>query len=194
MSIAESLLLSLEQAAERLPARQVDGDYPDAAVAVAVVDGLEPSLLLTRRAATMRIHAGECAFPGGKQDPEDENLLATALREMQEEVAVAPELFVPVAEMPQLLSRSKIRVTPHLGVLPADVRYSVNTGELDAVFAPPLAHLMGEGLSYYEDADWRLPVFTWQEFRVWGITAVMIADLLNALYGADINYKRGSVK
>ena len=51
-----------------------------------LVDVPEPRVILTVRSNSMPTHAGEVAFPGGKRDPGDKNLLVTALRESQEEV------------------------------------------------------------------------------------------------------------
>ncbi|CCK07368.1 Hypothetical nudix hydrolase YeaB [Cronobacter sakazakii 696] len=61
-----------------------------AAVLVPVVRRPEPGLLLTKRAATLRKHAGQVAFPGGAVDDTDASLIAAALREAQEEVAIRP--------------------------------------------------------------------------------------------------------
>ena len=61
-----------------------------AAVLIPIVCRAEPTLLLTRRADSLRKHAGQVAFPGGKTDAEDGSAIVTALREAQEEVAIPP--------------------------------------------------------------------------------------------------------
>ncbi|WP_421487144.1 CoA pyrophosphatase, partial [Pseudocitrobacter faecalis] len=62
-----------------------------AAVLVPIVRRPEPGLLLTQRSATLRKHPGQVAFPGGAVDSTDASLIAAALREAQEEVAIPPE-------------------------------------------------------------------------------------------------------
>ena len=73
---------------------EIAGQYPDAAVLVAISDDPHnPQLLLTKRAQHLAIHSGEVAFPGGKRDQEDSCLLATALREAEEEVDLVQSAF-----------------------------------------------------------------------------------------------------
>ena len=51
----------------------------------------DPKIILTKRAEHLRSHAGEVAFPGGKWEPGDNDLLMTALRETHEEIDLPPE-------------------------------------------------------------------------------------------------------
>ena len=62
-----------------------------AAVLVPIVRRPQPGLLLTQRSLMLRKHAGQVAFPGGAVDDTDSSLIAAALREAQEEVAIPPE-------------------------------------------------------------------------------------------------------
>ncbi len=62
-----------------------------AAVLIPVVRRPKPGLLLTQRAIHLRKHAGQVAFPGGAVDSTDASLIAAALREAQEEVAIPPQ-------------------------------------------------------------------------------------------------------
>lgn len=61
-----------------------------AAVLIPVVRREQPGLLLTQRSPHLRKHAGQVAFPGGAVDSSDASLIAAALREAQEEVAIPP--------------------------------------------------------------------------------------------------------
>ena len=91
----------LEALRQRLQAHQplaTDHQLPRAAVLIALIDRPEPTLLLTRRASHLSQHPGQVAFPGGKAEPDDSNLLATALREAEEEVAL-PSQVSTVADL-----------------------------------------------------------------------------------------------
>lgn len=71
-----------------------------AAVLVAITDDHDnPEVILTRRAKHMPTHKGQIAFPGGKAEDDDKSLIATALREASEEVALRPESVVVVGQM-----------------------------------------------------------------------------------------------
>ena len=74
-------------------------DRGRAAVLIPIINKPEPTLILTQRAARMDSHAGEVAWPGGKQDPEDDNMAETALRECHEEIGLAPDKVEVVAEL-----------------------------------------------------------------------------------------------
>lgn len=93
----------------------------ESAVLVLFADGADrgvdgPDVLIIERAADMRSHAGQPAFPGGARDPEDADSIDTALREAQEETGLDPAGVVPVATLPQMwLPPSGFVVTPVLG-------------------------------------------------------------------------------
>ncbi|MCW2587089.1 MAG: hypothetical protein JWN55_2605, partial [Frankiales bacterium] len=73
----------------------------DSAVLVLFGEGPDgPDLLLIERAATLRSHAGQPAFPGGAQDPEDDGPVAAALREAQEEVGLDPASVDVLGQLP----------------------------------------------------------------------------------------------
>ncbi|VTP69353.1 putative NUDIX hydrolase [Leclercia adecarboxylata] len=71
-----------------------------AAVLIPVVRREQPGLLLTRRSSQMRKHAGQVAFPGGAVDSTDASLIAAALREAQEEVAIPPHKVEVIGVLP----------------------------------------------------------------------------------------------
>ena len=71
---------------------QIDKHYPEAAVLVPITRSDEPEVVLTLRASGLSTHSGEVAFPGGRRDPEDADLVQTALREAEEEIGLPPGL------------------------------------------------------------------------------------------------------
>ena len=94
-----------------------------AAVLVPIVRRPVPGLLLTQRSTRMRKHAGQVAFPGGARDPEDSSLIAAALREAQEEVAIPPETVEVIGVLPTVDSVTGFQVTPVVGIIPPDLPY-----------------------------------------------------------------------
>ncbi|MBF9272767.1 CoA pyrophosphatase, partial [Enterobacter hormaechei] len=94
-----------------------------AAVLIPVVRREQPGLLLTQRSPHMRKHAGQVAFPGGAVDSTDASLIAAALREAHEEVAIPPETVEVIGVLPPVDSVTGFQVTPVVGIIPPDLQY-----------------------------------------------------------------------
>lgn len=177
---------------------QCEGVYPEAAVLMAISDGpSDPSLLLTRRARHLTIHPGEAAFPGGKADKEDGGLLITALREAEEEVALPRTAVEVIGQLDQRITRTDIRVTPFVGLIAPDLPLRPNLDELDCIYHIPLDYLMNakhlqvnrvevDGCLRY------VPRFEFGGQQVWGVTALMIIDLMNTVFDAGLELKGGA--
>lgn len=170
---------------------EIDRSFPEAAVLVPVTRSEDPELLLTLRASGLSTHGGEVAFPGGRRDPEDIDLMHTALREAEEEVGLPPGLVEMVGPLTPLVSRHGIKVTPFVGVIPDYVEYKPNDGEIAAVFQVPLSFFLEDQREVthridYLGRSWYVPCYRYGEFKIWGLTAIMVVELINVLYGADI--------
>lgn len=153
-----------------------------AAVLVPVVRRPEPGLLLTKRASHMRKHAGQVAFPGGAVDSSDASLIAAALREAHEEVAIPPEAVEVIGILPPVDSVTGFQVTPVVGVIPPDLHYHASEDEVAAVFEMPLAEALR--LSRYHPLDihrhgndHRVWLSWYEHYFVWGMTAGIIREL-----------------
>lgn len=164
---------------------------PEAAVLVPITRSEDPELVLTLRASGLSTHGGEVAFPGGRRDPDDRDLIHTALREAEEEVGLPPGLVEVVGPLSPLVSRHGIRVTPYVGLVPDYVEYKANDAEIAAVFSVPLAFFRSDPREVthridYLGQSWYVPSYTYGEYRIWGLTAIMVVELVNLLYDADI--------
>ncbi|KJN27433.1 CoA pyrophosphatase [Enterobacter sichuanensis] len=153
-----------------------------AAVLIPVVRRAQPGLLLTQRSAHLRKHAGQVAFPGGAVDSSDASLIAAALREAQEEVAIPPEAVEVIGVLPPVDSVTGFQVTPVVGIIPPDLQYHASVDEVSGVFEMPLEEALR--LSRYHPLDihrrghdHRVWLSWYQHYFVWGMTAGIIREL-----------------
>jgi 8-oxo-dGTP pyrophosphatase MutT (NUDIX family) len=141
-----------------------------------------PDLLLIERAHTMRSHAGQPAFPGGAQDPEDDGPVGAALREAGEEVGLDPASVEVIGTLPALwLAPSGFVVHPVLAWwrAPHPVRV-VDEAEVAAVVRVPVAELVDPAnrLQVTHPSGWVGPAFRVRGLLVWGFTAGLLDRLL----------------
>ena len=122
--------------------RMVARDPVHASVLVPIVLRDRPTILLTQRTAHLATHSGQIAFPGGKADTEDENAIATALREAREEVGLMPDYIEVLGVLPHYLTGSAFIITPVVALVHSGFSLSPNPQEVDDVFEVPLAFLM----------------------------------------------------
>lgn len=153
-----------------------------AAVLVPIVRRPQPGLLLTQRSARLRKHAGQVAFPGGAVDATDASLIAAALREAEEEVAIPPASVEVIGILPPVDSVTGFQVTPVVGIIPPDLHYHASEDEVAAVFEMPLAEALNLGryhpLDIHRRGDAHRVWLSWyQHYFVWGMTAGIIRQL-----------------
>lgn len=191
MGETASLFDRLTAAFERGHARAVDGLLSDArfasgapipaAVLIAVTDCAEPGVILTQRPRGMRDHPGQVAFPGGKID-EGEDAVTAALREAEEELALPREQVRVIGTSDIYETGTGFAVTPVLGVVPPGLDLVPNPAEVDAWFEAPLALLLEPANWTTREVMWRGAMRRYLEldydgFRIWGVTAAIIANL-----------------
>lgn len=144
-------------------------------------------LLAIRRTVDGHAHSGQIGFPGGKEEPGDENLKATALRETFEEVGIeAASIRVIGALSPVFIVVSNFRVFPYIGIIEQPVTYKPSVREVDEILEIPLTQLFTPGgrvqtiVSSPAFPDIRRRVNAYQLADgtiIWGATAMMIAEL-----------------
>lgn len=159
------------------------GDGRRSAVLILLGEGADgPNVLLTERAPTLRAHAGQPSFPGGRLDPDDDGPVAAALREATEETGVDPTGVEVFAVLPDLyLTPSRSVVTPVLGWWrrPSPVRV-VDTAEVASVHVVPMAELADPAnrLQVSHPSGFMGPAFSVAGLLVWGVTALLLTQIL----------------
>lgn len=166
-------------------------DAREAAVLMPLTRSAHPELVLTLRARNLSTHGGEVAFPGGRRDPEDRNLIYTALHEAHEEVGLAPSLVEVVGPLSQVVSRHGVKVTPYVGFVPAELEYRANADEIDSIFSVPLEFFASDPREITHRIDylgrtWYVPSYHFAGYKIWGLTAVMVVELVNLVYDTQI--------
>lgn len=164
-----------------------DVDLADAAVLIPFTQdehGLH--IVLTQRAASLRKHSGEMSFPGGRRDPEDDDLVATALRESHEEIALHPsdvEIYGALLQMPTITG---YEVTVFVGEFVSPYELVPNPAEIDELVVAPLEKLADPSIHRRELREWdgnEFPIhfFDYGPTEIWGATGFMLDTLLNYL-------------
>jgi 8-oxo-dGTP pyrophosphatase MutT (NUDIX family) len=151
--------------------------YPD--------DAGEARLVLTERVDRGGHHSGEVSFPGGRAEPDDADLVATALREAAEEVGLdAAQAGVRVLGMLpiQWIPVSNFSVTPVVAVAERRPVLVPQPSEVAAILEPPLASFLpGGDLVWVERVirgwDLRYAAYPVEGLGVWGMTARVLGGL-----------------
>lgn len=162
-----------------------DKPLRDAAVLIAVTERPEPGVLLTHRPETMASHPGQVAFPGGKLEP-GEDAVAAALREAQEELSIDPAQVQVAGKATTFVTGSGFRLTPVLGLVPADIEIRPDPYEVADWFEAPLRHVLDQSnhkpkIGMFNGNRRPYVEIDWQGHRIWGITAGIIAHLSHRL-------------
>lgn len=156
-----------------------------AAVLVPLVLREELTVLLTQRTEQLSTHSGQVAFPGGRQDPEDADATATALREAQEEVGLDPGQVEVLGSLPVYETGTAFMVTPVVALVQPDAPLHPNPYEVADVFEVPLRFLLDPAHHQRHRLHWQGLEREWfsmpyldagRERYIWGATAGMLRN------------------
>ncbi len=156
-----------------------------AAVLVGIVPSQEqPAIVLTRRSEALKNHPGQISFPGGRREEGDADLMATALRESEEEIALPVKMVDVIGYLPDYPTITGYRVTPVVGVVDPKARLLMQPDGLEAteLIYLPLPHALDRDAydrKMIERNGLNVPVFHLhhRNHHVWGATAGMLYQL-----------------
>ena len=157
-----------------------------AAVLVPIVLSDAPGVLLTKRTAHLKAHAGQVSFPGGRIDSEDAGPEDAALREAWEEIGLHRQSVEILGRLADYATGTGYRITPVLSILPPGLTYRPSAEEVEEVFELPMTvlldpeapriqrqHVRGEWREYW--------VWPHPDHYIWGATAAILVHLAQRL-------------
>jgi 8-oxo-dGTP pyrophosphatase MutT (NUDIX family) len=158
-----------------------------AAVLVPLVTRAEGlTVLLTQRTQHLAAHAGQIAFPGGKQEPSDTDAVAAALRETEEEVGLTRDHVEVVGRLDTYVTSTGFQVTPVVGLVRVPYPLKPDPVEVAEVFEVPLAFILDAAnhQRHSREVNGRHRVFyvlPYEQRYIWGATAGMLVNLAQVL-------------
>ena len=160
-----------------LPA-ELDGN--ELASVLIIIYGKEPMILMTKKAKTLKVHAGEISFPGGKWYEKDQDLLETAIRETKEELCLEVSKEHIVGQLNNVITlNSKYRITPYLAILDGIPSLKANS-EVESILHIPLVSLlrtMADDNHPEHRSIKEMYTFTFENHHIWGASARMLKQI-----------------
>ena len=163
----------------------VQGSTP-AAVLIPLVMRPQPTVLLTQRTSHLSKHAGQISFPGGRVEPHDPDVCATALRETHGEIGLAAERIEVLGRLPDYRTGTGFCVSPVVGLVYPPFVLTPDSFEVAEVFEVPLAFLLDPAHHQRAQLEVRgglrsYHTIPYGNYFIWGATAGMLVSLYRFL-------------
>lgn len=158
-----------------------------AAVLAPIIEGVNGlQLILTKRSSALQHHPGQIAFPGGKQDETDADLIATALREAREEIGLPSQHVEVLGTFEPHETVTAFTVTPVVALIKKDFYPIPEAGEVAEVFRVPLVHVLNPDNYSVQSRLWRgqqrsYYTVPFGPYYIWGATARILRAWTEAL-------------
>jgi len=164
------------------PAAAAEALCPAAVLVPLVEHPAGMTVLLTQRTETLRAHAGQISFPGGRAAPGDATPEDTALRETEEEIGVARRHVELIGRLGAYNTRTGYRVVPVVGLLRPPVAITVDPAEVDHAFEVPLDFVLDPANQKLETrvhngVAREFCAVPWRDYHIWGLTARVLFEL-----------------
>ena len=141
-------------------------------------------ILFTRRTESVEHHRGQISFPGGGEEPDDEDLCQTALRETEEELGIARRDVVSLGSLSPIVTVTNFYVEPYVAAVPQPYVLQPAEAEIAEVIEAPLAALMDPAIRESQPMPGREGLILFYHYGnhvIWGATARILSELLEAL-------------
>ncbi len=161
--------------------------YPDAPFAGSITQPLK--VVFIRRSEYVGIHSGQIAFPGGRYEDADGDLLETAKREVEEEIGVARNSYTVIGQLTDLyVPPSNFLVRAYVAYAPQRPSYVLDEREVQDVIETDLSHFYNPGiiktkefLAHASLTSTNAPYYDLDGVTIWGATAMMMAELVDLI-------------
>lgn len=147
---------------------------------------------LIKRTTYRGVHSDQMALPGGKIDPEDQDITETALRETREEIGVSVARDQVLGILSDLyIPPSNIMVTPVVAMISHKPSYQPEPSEVADTFDISLEDLQNQEhrseleVARFNDTPLEAPAFVIRERIIWGATAMMLSEFLHIIQELD---------
>ncbi len=158
------------------------------------------TVLLTMRSTKLRKHSGQIALPGGKIDAEDENAIATALREAKEEIGLPIANCQVIGALPLHETGTGFEITPVVALVNPNYVPALSEDEVSEIFEVPLLHILNPKNHNHHELTWTNDDGThtrdWygipsidqdgKERHIWGVTARVLRHFYEHLHGKPL--------
>ncbi len=139
-------------------------------------------VLLTKRASHLNHHPGQISFPGGKVEPFDFDIKATALRETEEEIGLQSTYIDVIGQLQRYQTLSGYEITPVVAIVADNRSYQIDENEVSEIFQVPLSHFLQRQHHiqvpvYYQGKHHNVHFMPYQQYNIWGATAAILHDL-----------------
>ncbi len=144
-------------------------------------------LVMIQRAEYDGVHSGQIAFPGGKKEPDDKNLLHTALRESEEEIGVHHADIETIGKLsPLFIPVSNMCVHPYMGFMKNEPVFVKQDKEVQRVITIPLEKLLHKETqtnAVFQGANYQIeaPCYSINGYKIWGASAMILSEFISIL-------------